>query len=300
VSSCFLNVRPVQLLEGTEFKELLPLEDGRLRFLHTMQRPLKQEEPIADVMHVSLLNGEWDTRQVELFTFKFSSLNGRSRHLVGIRGDADEPLGGHLPPLPVHNSRPIMTVCGDVSVSVKTSDSDFPIISCSEAFRQVLGGAQHEGRSLKPMIFPADAFEIWAQRVMNRYFSADPEQPVELINTFKVWLQSESAKPNCIKATCRAVFSESENSDISDKSDSASEASYEHLVMRLKFTDLEYAERPGSTIRRKRRGSISGPHNHAHHGTSSTQSNGQSGSSRSFGTPRSVTRHGLPHMAVSI
>jgi len=292
--SYFLNVKPGQSLEGTEFQEFLPLDDERSRFLHAMQRPFKQEESIADVMHVSLLNGQRDVRPVELFTFKFSGLNGRLRHLVGIRGDADESFGGHLPPLPVHSGRRILTVSGDVSVSFRTSDPDFPITGSSEAFGQVLGGIELEGRSLLAMVFPADAFESWTQLVMNRHHTADPNQPVELVNTFKVWIQAEPAGQKCLKATCHAVFSQTEKSD---QTDSASETSYEHLIMRLKFTDLEYAPRPGSTSQRKRRSSS---RSRSHHTASSNQSSWQGSSSRSFGTPRNLTRHGLPHTAVSI
>jgi len=294
--SCFLNVRPGHSLEGTEFQELLPLEDECLRFLHTMRRPLKQEESIADVMHVSLLSGQRETRQVELFTFTFSTFNGRLRHLVGIRDDANETTGGHLSPLPVHGSKSILTVSGDVAVSFKTSECDFPIISCSEAFRQVMGGIELEGCNLKAMIFPTDAFETWTQLVMNRFLTDDPNEPVEQVNTLKVWLQAEAAEQTLIKATCLAVFSESEKSGRSDHSDSASQTSDEHFTMRLKFTDLEIAPQLGSKRRRKRRGSPS-----IHHSSAcSSRSSRQSGSSQSFGTPRDVTRCGLPHSELSL
>merc|ERR1712008_544351 len=95
----------------------------------------------------------------------------------------------------------------------------------------------------KAMIFPADAYETWTQLVMNRFLTDDPDEPVEQVNTLKVWLQAEAAEQTCLKATCLAVFSESEKSGRSDHSDSASQTSDEHFIMRLKFTDLEIAPR---------------------------------------------------------
>jgi len=231
----FLQCDIARSLEGTNFAQLLHSDEDQALFTARTHQSVNEQESTADVLHVTL-RFAGHARQVELFTFKFTSIVGGRRFLVGIR-DFGEQQGwqGQLPQpsrlLPSQLGRVSSNAMGDVgiaplsfSVTVDTAVPDSPIIHCSPDFEHWMGfAAPAEGVMLADVIANVNEVERWIQTVMNMQISGEPEKLVQKANRCRVLLRPRGRQdvPSLRAAQCMLVLPGHEDAEEDSASDSA-------------------------------------------------------------------------------
>lgn len=284
----FLHCDVGRSLEGMKFVELLHIEEEKELFLARAQQPVREQETLADVLHMTMFLTS-RPRQVELFTFQFPSIIGGRRFLVGIRDGGEEQLQQplQLPGLPssVDTASSRIGPCPQSgTVTVNTELSGLPITCYSPAFGQMVG-LTNPVANLLLAAFVVDINEVerWIQNVMNMRLLDYPEEEVRRANCCRVALQpcNDIEAPTSYRCMmqCMIIFADGDEED--------SEVQDDVMSVQLQFSCWR---RTGSSRRRAARARASPSCNHSSSGSSSA----------SHGTPSVVERRSLGRVVMGI
>jgi len=278
-------------LEGSQFVDLLNIEEEQKLFLARTQQSVKEQEALADVLHVTMfLAGH--TRQVELFTFQFPSIVGGRRFLVGIRDCGEQQ---QLQPLQspgllcsddasscIRQSEE--TVPESVTIMVNTTLPGLPILGSSSGFEQLVGLTNPAvGLQLAAFVDNANEVEKWVQDMMNFHLSCLPEE--------------EDQEAGCANS-CRVVFQPSDNRGtptscrhtaqcmilFAHRDEESGEMQDDAISVQLQFSRWRRTRTDRRRVARARARSV---------GSGSSSSSSSGSISASHGTPRNLERRSL-------
>jgi len=275
----FLSCPQGTNLQGSQFQDMIPKLDDRELFVERMRWPARREEPVADVIHISMGYGGTHSREVEIFSFHIVGLGGRDRHLLGIRDWSSDSAGpapaalAEAPALPT-----------EAMVAVDPSHDSLPVVGCSAEFSGILGREDAVGSRLSDAVADAGDLLSWIHNVTNVWWNGEAEEALDHLNTFQLVLRPPG--PHDVRAVCRVVFPLEEE----DEEEEEVQGNDGHIArIRLVLSNLERTQR-----RERSRGRSRSRNRRRRRAESISVSSSSSSSDRdSQGTPGVSTRASL-------
>jgi len=260
---------PGVAMDGVDFLDLLPLPEDQQVFKERMRQSVDSQEEARNIMHMTLSCNAAQSRQLEIFSYQYVS-GGCSRHLLGIRDSNEDLMGAPLPSrlniVADEEATNLPSLPAEVTVLVDSAgESMVPILGCSDGFRSIVGTELTvAGAHLGDVVAYIDQLLEWMQKVQNTYWSGDPHNELERINTFNLVLLPQSAHP--VRGTCKVLFQDDEvNSNEEQQGERHAYLGEDVLPVQLSISRLQRGRRVegswrsrSSRLRNRGKSSLSG------------------------------------------
>jgi len=177
-------------LRGEDFRSLLADMEDQEQFTERLSHACCEQQAAAEVMQVTMRQVEGDSFRAELFAFQYAGLDGRPRHLLGLR-ECSEDLPNALPDFDEASGHAVLSLTFDAS------KPELPVLSSSEAMNNIVG--PHEsGCELSTWLLMTHELEQWLQAAASLH--ADEHQ----LNRTQVEFRTSTSHGQ-IKARCRVA-----------------------------------------------------------------------------------------------